>query len=776
MQLVAIYAILTLTVSANADDICEDDDGVCLLQLRAPGAEARRATLMKVGEGFELKASGTETAKEEETCDAYGGITAINPGKHDQEVCCHADCGTCGGAGCNGLPGGAKACCVAQILTKQPFCSATQAAPCKVAGPDDVVVATTAEPQHESSDAGCYTKEETGERCLFDPSRSDCAVCHAGGCQCSVGTHNRCVKCGNNFDCLARPPFPCANFACPEMDELVVAAQHGKCSVPGRSISELIVTGLFDDNVEIKSVRYTADGSSGFDLIDIQLNVGRHEITIEALDIAGNTRQCARHVVVEDRQHPTWHPDPSLSKFSPQFATNQCAMSGMHAVNQFEKLGWNGQAKDNCPGVTTKKIVRSLSGEILFDSETSNSVGELTIGAGLSESYEIVYTAIDATGHEVAHAVELFLSDQEKPSAITGCPADESYEVGEDETGAVHTWELPSITKDNCNGRATFPLAHEVNNLAPGHNFPFGSTVVNYVLKDAAGNAYAPGCDFTVTVKQHVIDPPWMECPHDLSLLTEVDADFGIFPELTGSIAAHATLDGNDIPVVYLPSGVERTYAEAITPGMPVPFGVTHLSAWAVTSTHIAQCTFKVMVGDTQRPKVDGRVYRCMDIDTDLVEPYGVCDGRVLTITKDDGYFDTHEYDTHGVHSVYSECCNDQHGTKYTCQRGGDVSAPWAFKYCLRAPAGLTAELSTTTATPTEFDCWDFDYQYEKCTSDSPAIATYMGKTYTVQCEIGRSNKYQECMEETLDTLIGIDGLNCDIGMYISLQECERYD
>jgi len=47
-----------------------------------------------------------------------------------QQVCCAESCGSCGGSGCSGLPGGASSCCTGSVSNNAPSCSSSSAAPC----------------------------------------------------------------------------------------------------------------------------------------------------------------------------------------------------------------------------------------------------------------------------------------------------------------------------------------------------------------------------------------------------------------------------------------------------------------------------------------------------------------------------------------------------------------------------------------------------------------------------------------------------------------------
>lgn len=64
----------------------------------------------------------------ERTCKDYGGIS-----RPDNNICCAASCGTCGGSGCSKRPGGASACCHGHIMRSGDVCGDQgRAAPCKI--------------------------------------------------------------------------------------------------------------------------------------------------------------------------------------------------------------------------------------------------------------------------------------------------------------------------------------------------------------------------------------------------------------------------------------------------------------------------------------------------------------------------------------------------------------------------------------------------------------------------------------------------------------------
>ncbi|CAN0380772.1 unnamed protein product, partial [Scytosiphon promiscuus] len=55
-------------------------------------------------------------------------------GVQDDDICCDASCGTCGGTGCAKRPGGPDLCCIRRIAEAGMFCDTTNAAPCIIDG------------------------------------------------------------------------------------------------------------------------------------------------------------------------------------------------------------------------------------------------------------------------------------------------------------------------------------------------------------------------------------------------------------------------------------------------------------------------------------------------------------------------------------------------------------------------------------------------------------------------------------------------------------------
>ena len=86
-------------------------------------------------------------------------------------ACCPESCGTCGGSGCSGRPGGADSCCVTSILSEANSCLLTTA-PCQI----------------PRGDATCCTGVSSGDFCCS----ASCGTCGGSGCSGRPGGADEC--------------------------------------------------------------------------------------------------------------------------------------------------------------------------------------------------------------------------------------------------------------------------------------------------------------------------------------------------------------------------------------------------------------------------------------------------------------------------------------------------------------------------------------------------------------------------------------------------------
>jgi hypothetical protein len=196
-----------------------------------------------------------------------------------------------------------------------------------------------------------------------------------------------------------------------------------------------------------------------------------------------------------------------------------------------------------------------------------------------------------------------------------------------------------------------------------------GAHVVKYSFVDAHGNNYGEECIFEVRIV-HKNHPLTVTCP----LLDVVDtlpnSDFAIVTWPTPRVVQNGqVLDASHI-----------TYEPSIAPGMPFPFGETTIKVIAAGQNYSAvkeglqeletdECYFTVRVGDPEKPKCDGRQYRCRQGRKGRgVKPYGLCDGPELTVTFHEQFASTKEYETTGVSDLVDEaCCTSEENVAHEC-------------------------------------------------------------------------------------------------------------
>ncbi|XP_038068280.1 mucin-3A-like isoform X2 [Patiria miniata] len=119
---------------------------------------------------------------------------------------------------------------------------------------------------------------------------------------------------------------------------------------------------------------------------------------------------------------------------------------------------------------------------------TGSLQSPIDLGVG---STTAMYTATDAAGNEAfcTFSVNIILDDQQP--TFTGCPVNASMVLPSGSTSVAVTWTEP-VGADNS-GSVSISRSS-----APGDLFTLGSSLVNYVFTDVAGNEAT--CSFIVTV------------------------------------------------------------------------------------------------------------------------------------------------------------------------------------------------------------------------------------------------------------------------------------
>jgi len=79
----------------------------------------------------------TETTTSSQTSSGNWCSMGVTNTNQDTTVCCPASCGTCGGDGCGGRPGGAENCCTGHIVRSNSFCTSDGDTSCIIPGGND---------------------------------------------------------------------------------------------------------------------------------------------------------------------------------------------------------------------------------------------------------------------------------------------------------------------------------------------------------------------------------------------------------------------------------------------------------------------------------------------------------------------------------------------------------------------------------------------------------------------------------------------------------------
>ncbi|HZS08970.1 MAG TPA: lamin tail domain-containing protein [Blastocatellia bacterium] len=177
----------------------------------------------------------------------------------------------------------------------------------------------------------------------------------------------------------------------------------------------------------------------------------------------GNVSTQTQQVIVQDVTPPAVTPPPAVTAYTGPGAT------GCGVVISDAALG-TATASDNCAGVT---VTRSgVPAGNLFP------VGTTTL----------TWTATDAGGNQKSVTQGVTVIDNTPPTI--SCPASITAAAAPGVCSAVVNYTVTAA--DNCPGVSV------VSNPPSGSAFPVGTTTVNVVAKDAAGNP--AGCTFNVTV------------------------------------------------------------------------------------------------------------------------------------------------------------------------------------------------------------------------------------------------------------------------------------
>ncbi|HYC86744.1 MAG TPA: HYR domain-containing protein [Chryseosolibacter sp.] len=292
-----------------------------------------------------------------------------------------------------------------------------------------------------------------------------------------------------------------------------------------------------DDSVEV---------TSNFEPGD-EFPVGSTLVVYSAVDSAGNTDICSFEIVVKDITAPELTGCPASVSVN---ADSTCS-----AVVRWDEP----EATDNCS--QTVAIGSNMRPGDVFP-----------IGTTLVE-----YTATDDAGNESTCSFTVIVNDTAPPE-LTDCPAD-IIEQADTLCARAINWD-PPIALNDCDEAVSM-----TSNFEPGDSFSVGTTTVNYVATDDAGNV--TGCSFDITVQDNNA-PVITKCPADLTRTAGNSC--------TASVQWQEPAFADDCSYV-----VESNYK----PGDEFPLGITTVTYTARDlSGNTATCSFDVNVVDSTPPVI----------------------------------------------------------------------------------------------------------------------------------------------------------------------------
>ncbi len=223
-------------------------------------------------------------------------------------------------------------------------------------------------------------------------------------------------------------------------------------------------------------------------------------------------------------------------------------------------------ATDNCSGLGT--ITYTAPGVTISGNPPSGvfPLGTKTVTASVT----------DGAGNTVQCQFNVTVSDVQKP--VVGCPGNITQGNDPGQCDAVVTFFISA--SDNC------AMGSIVATPPSGSTFPKGTTPVNVVATDAAGNK--DSCTFNVTVNDTT--KPAITCPIDYQLTTE--------PGLCTATATFSPFATDNCPGPITISSVPPS-------GSSVPKGDNLITVTATDASGNQQsCSFHVTVIDNEKPVV----------------------------------------------------------------------------------------------------------------------------------------------------------------------------
>ena len=274
-------------------------------------------------------------------------------------------------------------------------------------------------------------------------------------------------------------------------------------------------------------------------------SLGTTTVTFTATDDAGNTTECSFTVTVEDDSDPTLECPSDISQ---NVDAGECG-----AVVTFSTP----EAFDNSGNVTVEQTAGPNSGEQF-------PVGITTV----------TFTATDDAGNSAECSFTVTVGDDEVPVIEDMVDINVNNDPGA--CGAIVNFESPGAT-DNCG----IESLTQTEGMAPGTEFPVGTTTVVYTATDTNGNTATS--TFTVTVTDN--ESPSVECPDNITLTAEFGTEF-------------LTVTYNELTVTDNCEGTTVVLTEGFASGEQFPVGETTTVMYSITDAagNNVECIFTVTI------------------------------------------------------------------------------------------------------------------------------------------------------------------------------------
>ncbi|PTX43743.1 putative secreted protein (Por secretion system target) [Christiangramia gaetbulicola] len=293
-----------------------------------------------------------------------------------------------------------------------------------------------------------------------------------------------------------------------------------------------------------------------------QFMVGEHEVKFTATDTFGNTSICTLKITVNPSNE---NAPPTIT--CPSDITQNNDPDACGAVVTFSPPEVTDDGGEITP---TRSDNTGLNSGDLFPVGVTN----------------ISYQADDGVNAPVTCSFTITITDNEDP--VISCPGNINESIAFGETGKIINYSMPGIS-DNCGD----PSIIQTSGLAPGEDFPVGTTTNTFVVDDGNGNSAI--CSFTVTITEEEEDtPPTITCPANITQ----NNDLGACGAIVTFSPPEVTDDGGEITPT-------RTDNTGLNSGDLFPEGTTTISYQADDGVNApVTCSFTVIITDNEDPVI----------------------------------------------------------------------------------------------------------------------------------------------------------------------------